>query len=143
MLILGLVACATTAKPPPTPRATPTPPLSRIRFDDLKSMAVVVSYDDLFRNNQVHVGKIVYYQGKLIQVIEGGKDSYQLLVDVTRGEYFWTDTVFLHYLGSRLLENDIIEFVGKVNGLITYESIFREVTIPEVTIIQSRLVSEK
>ncbi len=81
----------------------------------------------------------------MIQVIEGWRaNEYDLRVNVTEGQYFWDDTVYLaNYSGSRFLEDDIIEFVGKVRGLISYEAIMgNTVTIPEVEVIQARVVTK-
>ena len=136
-----LVACASeptpTAAPAPiSPTATPVPPPT---FDELKANSIQLSYDDLFRNNEEHIGKTVWYIGKIIQVIEGNGEEYQLRVNVTEEENFWDDTVFLQYSGSRLLEDDIIEFIGRINGLTTYEAVMgNNVTIPALTVIANR-----
>ena len=119
---------------PPTP--TPT-------FQEVLAQASTVSYDELFRNNERYVGTIVHYRGKVEQVVEGRRDdSYELRVNVTEGDYFWEDTVYLNYSGQRLLENDIIEFVGEVKGLKTYGAVFgQQITIPEIDVLQTRLAS--
>ena len=118
---------------------TPTP-----TFEGALSQASTVTYDELFRNNEQHIGAIVNFRGEVVQVVEGwGDDSYDLRVNVTESEYFWEDTVYLNYSGQRLLEGDIIEFVGKVKGLKRYSAIFgNSVTIPEIDVVQSRLVSK-
>jgi Leucine-rich repeat (LRR) protein len=129
-------------------------------FDQLKSSSTRISYDDLFRNNERHVGKLVYFTGEIVQVVEadeGGflgsileafsdsdrKDEprFQLRVNVTQNaQKYWEDTMFLIYDGKRLLEGDIIEFVGTVIPLVTYESIFgQRITIPGVSVRQARL----
>jgi hypothetical protein len=112
-------------------------------FDTLKHSAASVTYDDLFRNNELHVGKLVYYRGKTIQVIDVDDDQYQLRVNVTEDSFFWTDTVFVQYSGSRLLEDDIVEFVAEVDGLISYSATFgNEITIPQLTALDLRLELE-
>ena len=117
---------------------TPTP-----TFGDLASSASRVSYDDLFRNNHRHIGKVVYYEGEVVQVIEQEGNVRALRVKVTKDDYYWKDTLYLHYSGPRVLEEDIIEFVGKVVGLYTYESVSgASITIPKVTMIQYRLVTK-
>ena len=123
--------------------AQSTPPAPTPTFQEAVAQAREISYDDLFRNNDSYIGSIVHYRGKIIQVVEGSGDNYNLRVDVTQGEYFWEDTVYLHYSGERLLEDDIIEFVGEVKGLKKYSAIFgNTVTIPELEVIQSRLISK-
>ena len=104
--------------------------------------AHVITYDDLFRNNEQHVGKTARYRGEVVQVIEGLLgDYYELRVNVTWNGIFWDDTVYLSYEGPRLLEDDLIDFVGNVDGLFTYESILgQRITIPEMTALEVRRV---
>ena len=79
----------------------------------------------------------------MIQVIDVGRDQYQLRVNVTEGQYIWQDTVFLRYTGSRLLENDIIEFVGSVVGLITYKAVLgNSITVPDISVVQAQIVTK-
>ena len=139
--VVLLLACTTAHPPTLTPGPTWTPePTPMATFEEQKAASALLSYDDLFRNNEEHIGKMVWYTGKVIQVIEGDGDEYQLRVNVTEGEIFWDDTVYLQYSGPRLLEDDIIEFVGRVNGLITYEAVMgNEVTIPAIRVIAHRI----
>ncbi len=120
----------------PVPTATPT-------FEELKSLSIEIPYNDLFRNNELHVGKQVWYRAKVVQVIEGKNDEFQLRANVTEGEYSWDDTVFLHYSGPRLLEGDTIEFAGIVEELVSYEAVLgHKITIPAIRIIDSKVVAE-
>lgn len=124
--------------------ATPTAPAySDLSFQDLKSKSESPSYDDLFRNNEQHVGQIVYYKAQVIQVLDVGQGRYQLRANVTEGTFRWSDTVFLRYSGARLLMNDIIEFVGTVVGLQTYKSVLGgPITIPDISVIRAELVTK-
>ena len=120
-----------------------SPPVPTLTFDQEKARASQIPYNDLFRNNETHKGKQVWYQGKVVQVIEGRNDDYQLRVNVTKGEYSWNDTVFLLYSGPRVLEDDIIEFVGTVEELLSYEAIFgQEITVPAIRVTAHKLVAE-
>ncbi len=129
--------------PPPTPIQNPTrtstpPPTSTPTFGELRSKAVPLSYDDLFRNNEQHRGKIVTFSGEVVQINDSGNNKYLLRVNVTRisGSY-WTDDVRVDYTGPRILENDIVEFVGPVEGLWKYTAVFgNERTIPHIRAIQ-------
>ena len=91
------------------------------------------------------MGKRVYYRGEVVQVIENQGD-FQLRVNVTPGEYgFWSDTVFLRYADApvRILEDDIIAFVGRMNGTLTYESVMGgDVTIPDISVLSLIIESE-
>ncbi len=121
-------------EPTPTPIPTPT-------FDELRTGAAQLSYDDLFRNNERHVGKAVWFEAEVVQIEDARQGKFVLRANVTQGEYFWDDAVYLHYSGPRLLEDDIIEFVRRVEGLKTFRAILgNNVTIPEITEIASRLV---
>ena len=82
-------------------------------------------------------GETVFYRGKVIQVNEQRGD-FQMRVNVTKGDYMWDDTVFLRYNDApvRILEDDIIAFVGRMNGTVTYKSVLgNEVTIPDITVM--------
>ena len=67
------------------------------------------------------------------------RGDFQLRVNVTPGDYgFWDDTVFLRYDDApvRILEDDVIAFVGRMNGTVTYESVLGgDVTIPDITVL--------
>ena len=149
LLSVLLFACAanTTVSDPidssPSSRSSIPTPLPILTFDEEKALASQIPYNDLFRNNEAHIGKQVWYQGKVIQVLEENNNEFQLRANVTRGEYGWDDTVFLHYSGTRILEGDIIEFIGTVEELLTYEAIFgQEITIPSIRVTTSKLVVE-
>jgi hypothetical protein len=115
--------------------AAPTPTAT---FNELKSQALTLSYDDLFRNNEQHKGKVVTFFGQVVQTNNVGKDKYLLRVNVSpelRG--FWKDDVRVDYSGPRILEDDIVEFVGSVEGLWTYTAVLgNERTIPHIRAIQ-------
>ena len=122
-------------------KAEVDPAVGTLDWNTLKDIAKRVSYDDLFRKNEQWEGEYIYYKGKIIQVMGGSDNKYRFRANVTKGEFSWDDTVYLRYSGERLLEDDIIEFVGRVNGLVKYEAIFgNKVTIPDITIIQSRRI---
>ena len=112
-------------------------------LEQLKATASAISYDDLFRNNEEYVGNVVWFAGQVVQVIEGDDEEYQLRVNVTKEEFFWDDAVFLRYSGDRLLEDDVVEFVAKVNGLITYEALMgNDVTIPDLTVLALEITED-
>lgn len=106
----------------------------------LKTNAISVPYDDLFRYNEQHVGQAVQYVGKVIQVQENicllcDNPGYVLRIEVTKGDYgLWDDPVWVDYPGTkRFLEDDIVTFWGTVKGLKTYEALLgNSVTVPWV-----------
>lgn len=134
---LLLMACTPiTADPTPTEFAERS-------FEELVQLANSPGYDNLFRNNEQYIDELVSYRAEIVQVVELGSNDYQLRANVTEGRFLWEDTVFLRYSGTRILEEDIIEFVGQVKGLSTYESIFgQRITIPDISVVRLRVISK-
>ena len=111
--------------------------------DEIKSHAVQVSYDELFRNIENYVGDIVYFKGQVIQVL-GESDYFDLRVAVTDKGFYWDDPVYVSYQGKRLLEGDIIKLWASVDGLITYTAVMGNwVTIPKLTALIVELYDER
>ena len=135
-----------TAIPTPEPTNTPTPTPTRVpptpvpTFEEWRSMAQdSIPYDDLYRYVEEYLGDLVYYKASIVQVqpAESWEEwsertqtyvtrtpeyDYLLTVSITLPEhgYYWEDQVFVQYSGPRLLNGDIIEFVGQVEGLFDY-----------------------
>lgn len=120
------------ARPTDTPQPTTTPTMT---IEELKATAKQITYDELARNTEKHIGEFLYFRGKVVQVIEGSGQEMGLRVEVTEGEYgFWDDLVWVNFKGSRLLEDDIIQFWGTVEGRYSYKTVLGStVTIPEIT----------
>jgi len=129
-------------RPPPTATPTPGPTPTWAQW---KESAEEISYDDLFRYAEDHEGKRVYYQGSVVQVMESGGRA-QLRVNVTPAGFgLYIDTVFLRYADPpvRVLEGDLVEFVARMNGTITYESVMgADITIPDLTVLSLVINSE-
>ena len=103
--------------------------------EEIKSSALTISYDDLMRNNENYIGKIVYYRGKVVQVRESYSNNYVLRVATKQEPYigYFGDVIWINYKGKRLLEDDIIDIWGGVKGLETYRAVLgNEITIPEI-----------
>lgn len=119
-----------TAKPTPEPTPVPTPAV--VAFDEQLAAAVNLTYDELFRNSDAHIGESVYYRGEVIQVL-GEPGFWDLRVNVTPDSYgFWDDTIYVTYMGDeRFLEGDVVDLVGLSMGPYTYESVMGgDITIP-------------
>jgi hypothetical protein len=116
-------------------------------LDEQKAQAVTIPYDDLFRNNEKHVGKIVRYVGQVLQVQENSclfceNPGYTLRIAVTKGRFdSWSDPVWVDYQGQqRFLEDDIVTLWGTVAGLQKYTAVLgNQVTIPQVTALDIQL----
>ena len=98
------------------------------------------TYKEISRNPDNYEGKRAYFRGEVVQVIEtelAGITFYTLRVDVTRGAYYWDDTVYVNYTeldpdAGRILEDDIIKMYGTLAGTKTYETVMgASVTIPQ------------
>ncbi len=104
-----------------------------LTLKEMKQQAKTMPYDDLMRENKNYVGDIVYYRGEVQQVSEISQNEYVLRVSVTEKEYFWDDVVWVDYIGSRVLEKDIIDLWGAVTGLRTYTAVLgNDITIPKI-----------
>jgi hypothetical protein len=110
-----------------------TEKIATLTPEEVKAKSIEITYDDLMRNNEDHVGKIVHYQGKIIQVQNVYGDTYVLRVGTSDAPYYFGDIIWVNYAGKRVLEGDIIEFWGKVKGLKDYTAVLgNSVTIPEI-----------
>lgn len=98
------------------------------------------TYKEISRNPDNYEGERAYFRGEVIQVVEtelAGITFYTLRVDVTRGSYYWEDTVYVNYTeidssAGRILEDDIIKMYGTLAGTKTYETVMgASVTIPQ------------
>jgi len=148
LIVIGgialFVACGNlpscSSPPTITTYITPTPTLT---VNQVKTSAMnTLSYSALARNTESYVRAIVHYKGKVIQVIESGS-RIVLRVNVTQSEYGWDDTVWVNYSGPRVLEDDIIEVWGRVEGRRTYETVLgANVTIPELTALILEIANE-
>ena len=123
-----------------------TPPSPTPTWTRLKASAKEIPYDDLFGYAEEHKGKRVYYQGTVIQTLQQN-DVAQLRVNVATpdSDLFALNLVFLRYSDPpvRVLEGDQVEFVGRMNGTITYESIMgAQITIPDLTVLSLIINSE-
>ena len=149
-----------TANPTGDAKSTPTPMAT-----SMSEGADQIDWETLFRYNEEHVGKSVAFKGKVLQVVQVEKSCFlgvcstnfsaiddategdvALRVAVTRSSYgSWDDAVMLLYRSppTRILEDDLIEFVAEVKGLYSYNAIMgNEVTIPLLEVTQLRLIEE-
>jgi hypothetical protein len=114
------------------PTATPT-----MTINELKATAKTLSYDELARNTEQYEGELLYFYGRVAQVMEKYGDKADLRVYVSVGGGKWSnDPILVRYEGPRLLEDDLIHLWGTVNGRVTYETIMgAKVTVPDLTAV--------
>ena len=95
------------------------------------------TYDEIARNPSNYFFEKLKFKGEVIQVMEDG-DEYILRVNVTKGNYYWDDTILVYYTKKyssepRILEDDIIMLYGYGFDTVTYETVMgASVTIPAV-----------
>lgn len=96
-----------------------------------------ISYNDLARSPENYKGEYVFFSGRVVQVCSEASSAlyYSTYRVATNGRY---DDVALVYIdnygsGSRILEDDIISFYGKFDGLYTYTTVLgASITIPAI-----------
>lgn len=134
-IILTNNSSPTGRRSPSTPRSTPTPTLT---VAELQTKAKPIPFDQLARNTEIHIGKLIRARGQVIQVAEAGSRGAVLRVNITDAGGYWTDTIWLEYPaygpGQRVIDDDIIDFVARIDGRHTYEAVLgNEITLPAMT----------
>ena len=105
--------------------------------DDYKTACQTYTYDQISRNPETYKGQKVHFTGKVIQVLEYST-SVELRVNITKDKYgYYDDTVYIIYnnldINNRILEEDIIDIYGELDGLESYVSTMgATITIPRV-----------
>ncbi len=104
---------------------------------ELKEKCEEYSYKEIARNPDSYSGKYAKFKGEVEQVVqeESSSDYAVYRVNITYDDY-WTDAIMVVFEGeladgSRLIEEDIIQMYGVLDGSYTYESVFgSSVTVP-------------
>jgi starvation-inducible outer membrane lipoprotein len=113
---------------------------------ELKKTAVSVPYDDLTRKPEDHIGQIVRFIGKVIQVVPGEHNNKDiiLIIWVGKGLTSLNDVVYVEYQpGVReptILKNDVVEFWGKFKGIKTPEANHGNTDVPQVVAYEMQRV---
>jgi hypothetical protein len=112
--------------------------MAALSVQEVRAQAGAIDYDLLARAPTQYAGRLVTFQGQVIQVSQDGL-FYALRVNVTRGKYdFWKDTIWVDYrAGSgsepRILEKDIITLWGEFVGIKSYKAVLGQtIQIPHV-----------
>jgi len=106
---------------------------SQLSVQELKQQIVTWEYDDILRNEEYYVGKIIHLTGEIssIEKYSGDDPEYDhwVLFTVDTGESnfddggYFGDGFYVWYDGSRLLMGDIIEVYLIVDDVIEEEFI--------------------
>ncbi len=113
------------------------PPVGELDVERLMDRAERVAYRTLLRDAEDYTDTLLYYRGRVLQVIDEG----EALVEVTRAEGSWRDIVYVDYvLVERLLEGDIVDFVGPGAGIYEYLTVLGdENDVPAIEAIDLRI----
>jgi hypothetical protein len=109
-------------------------------IDELKSSAnKVLSYDEIYRNYKNHIGEVVNFRGRVIQVLNPSGDIFVFRIATDN----YDDVLWVNYEGSAFLDYDDVELWGFVRGLKTYTSVLgNTVTIPEIDAFEIELLNQ-
>ena len=121
---------------------TDNSPDSLLHGQELREACQEFSYNEIARYPEQYKDQYVKFVGKIIQVVESSVSNQ---IDM-RLALESNDVVYISYNRQeqepRLLEGDKIIAYGKLNGLITYESLFGQlITIPQLNMIEYDLIS--
>lgn len=94
-----------------------------------------ITYDNLARTPDDHIGDKIKLSGEIAQVIEGDDSSqYRMAVDQDYDKIVLIE-VPKELLSSRILENDLITIYGESQGTVDYESTMGgTITVPAITV---------
>lgn len=109
---------------------------------EYKSTCSPYDYQTIFRDSEKYKGELATFTGEATQVLVED-NIVNIRMSVTKSEIFgsdfYEDVIFVIYEmaegESRILEKDIITVYGKLNGVLTYESVLGgNVTVPRVDV---------
>jgi len=110
----------------------------------IRARATPLDYDTIFRNIDEYRYRAVYYEYGLVTqtIYSDGVDQIHLSVSNNSRE--WEGDLFAAWFGDeRLLEEDLIELWGVVEGLYEYETVRGDVrTVPLLTLVDYELLEE-
>ncbi len=138
LAVFAAIILITVLSDPPSSSPAPT----TLSLDEMREQAIDLSYDDLARYPDKHKGKPVSLQGEVIQKIS----DTEFRVNVTQSEHgFWNDAVYFVLAddarGARLLEDDIVEFLGIAQGEVTYKAVLgQKVTVPRIDVYEVSVI---
>ena len=120
----------------------PLTPIAARTYDELLEVSEDISYDNLMGYWDTHLDSVVSYRGEILEVYATNDDT-RFRVAVTYDEA-WQDEIFLRLKETKagVSKGDVISFVGRVNGLLTYLSVRgQELTIPDITLYSFQVES--
>ena len=108
----------------------------RAAVSQAASAAYAQDYQDWIHYPQRYAKRLATFRGKVVQSIENPGKGYTIRVNVTQTRHGWQDTVWVDFtrsLPQRVVEGDIIDVTGRLNGIKTYTAIMGQtIQIPAV-----------
>lgn len=123
-----------------SPTVTPTQSTTYVPSrEEYIEMCETIDYETLSRNPDKYKGKDFQLTGEVIQVVESGSGQVDFRINITKGDYYWSDTIYATTIipagNDRILEDDIITVYGKCKGLYTYESVLgAQISLPLIEV---------
>jgi hypothetical protein len=105
---------------------------------ELKKTVVSVPYDELARKPEDHIGQMVMFRGKVMQVGSGEDNDKDvvLIIWVGKGLTSLNDVVYVDYQrgahAPMIMKNDVVEFWGKFKGIQTPGANHGNAEVPHV-----------
>ncbi|MBP2172684.1 hypothetical protein [Methanococcus voltae] len=100
-----------------------------------------VNYNDLIDHNEQYVGKMIHYNGQIIEVDETDGRSYLIMATKKISEdYYEGNNVKVKYLGTGLIQGSIIDVSGEYRGLTWVEEGSENESIP---LINAKMIEDK
>ncbi len=102
-----------------------------------------ITFDNISRNPKDYEGRLVYFKGEVVQLMEGDDENQiRLAID---GDY--DKMILIGYdpeiTTSRILEDDNIEIYGMSVGIFQYESVLGQtISIPAVYVDKINLIND-
>jgi len=97
-----------------------------------------ITFDQLMRDNEEYVDKILLLEGEITQAQNVYGDKYVLRISITKenlafGTIYYSDPVWVNYAGERILQGDKVQFYGQVQGIKEYTAVLgNSIEIPEL-----------
>lgn len=104
------------------------------RVERYKANAVTIPYNQLNKNPEEYVGKVVKYHGQVFQIQEEGGEGVMLLSVTEITEGFWEDNVWINYdFHVNAAKEAIVTVYGEITGQKSYKTqIGGETYVPEM-----------
>lgn len=107
---------------------------SQMQLNQLRkkvSYEPIKNFDDFERNPDNHKGKLIYFEGKIIQAVDGNPENTYRVAFNGDSEKIFLVTFALPEDAERLLEDDKVSVYAQFKGVETYSSVIgKAITVP-------------